>query len=446
MRGAWVLVCFVVGCKTQPADLEPVHRGPTVEVAPDASAQGGGDGGVAGGSSDGGADGGAPGAGPYDAGTLVLPSPQGWQFFGPQHGGPRRAHGVSSDEAGNLWVAGGEDGLFLLTPGATAFRRFTHVDGLAQYTDAAGVHGFPVLSVAGGPGSSAFVGYKGLHGGADDFDPPYMLTSGDADKVVWDGAGLSVTHFDLSTPPGEDPHYPMGRDKIRDVFRIVYDARTQDVWFGGNHGIAMFHATAGKVFEHQHCAINGYTASGSYTLLSGDFYGLALDGAGDVWMGGGHRVARLKFASEGRQFWASLDPTVDVWPDAQAVDPRPHERTDDFVQDLAVTSDGAVWVGSIPNGLARVTPAGVSDATGGLLDRKVTALEVDPLDQSVWVGHIWGGLSRLTAQGVMHYDVRVFGIPVVSGDVPDIQSDRVNGQRRILVAFGSGAVGIYTGP
>ncbi len=385
--------------------------------------------------------------GPYDGGYVALPTVPGWTFYGPQHGGPRTAFGVSADPAGNLWVAGGDDGLFLLTPGATRFRRFTAADGLASYADDDGVHGYRVLSVAGATAHSAIVGYQGIHGGADEADPAWMVKSGDADRVEWNGAGLLVKHFDLATPPGVSTTYPQGRDKIRDVFRIVYDAKSGDVWFGGNHGIAQYDAKLGRVFEHQHADINGYLPNGNYTLLSGDWYGLALDQSGDVWLGGGHRLARLSYASERRQFWATMAPKVDVWPDRKPADARPEERTDDFVQDLAIASDGTVWVGSIPNGLARLAPDGasVSYITSGLLDKKVTALEVDPADGSLWVGHIWGGITRLGTQTVF-YDERAFGRPVIAGRVTDIQSDALSGQRRILVSFETGVIGIYVGP
>ncbi len=444
MRAAAFLMAGLGACASpvsKTTDLEPLHGEPTP---------------LDGGTTDAGArpDGGPQDAGPAprdagpltmaDAGPISFPSSSGWTFYGPQHGGPRAALGVSSDAAGNLWVAGGDEGLFLLTPGAQTFRRFTHADGLGSYTDASGVHGYKVLSVAGGPANTVFIGYEGVFGGLDDNDPPYQLKSGDADQVAFNGAGLTVRHFDLSSPPGLYSEYPAGRDKLRSVFRVVHDAKSGDVWFGGNHGIAVYDRSHDLVVEHQHAAINGYTASGAYTLLSGDWYGLALDGHGDVWMGGGHRVGKLGYAA-GRNFWGPVSPVLDIWPDAVPIDGKPKDRTDDYVQDLAVAADGSVWVGSIPNGLAHWSPSGVAYYRTGLVDPKVTALEVDPEDGSVWVGHLYGGLSRLTASGVQHYDYRVFGRQTVSGRVPDLQSDRVGGKRRLLVAFESGAVGIYVG-
>lgn len=467
-RGGWGFAAgFALGClagclsgEKEPDSLPPGSGSPAEEDSPVLSGDSGADGGADAGSFDAGSDAGRDagsdagrdawvdggGDAGFDAGYVPLPVPQpGWQFFGPQHGGPRRAFGVSADQSGNLWVAGGPDGLFLLAPGQARFRRFTRADGLGGYTDSNGLHGYSVISVAGGPAQTVFVGYKGLHGGRDEADPEYMVKSGDADQVLLDGVGLQIRHFDLSTPPGVSSTYPQGRDKIRDVFRILFEPATGDLWFGGNHGIALYQAERNHVYEHHHAAINGYTAAGSYTLLSGDWYGLARDPAGDIWMGGGHRLARLNFASEGGTWYADLDPIIDVWPDAVPEGAHPEERTDDFIQDLAAMRDGSVWVASIPNSLARVSDAGVEYLSTGLLDRKITALEADPRDDSLWVGHIWGGLTRFGGGARTTYDYRVLGISVANAEVLDIQSQGAGGTRRILIAFGNGVIAVYSG-
>ena len=380
-----------------------------------------------------------------DAGPpLALPTLAGWQFYGPDQGGPRRVYGVSADEAGNVWVAGGDEGLFLLAPGAVAFRRFTVTDGLTPYRGDGGAEQQRAISVAGGPAGTAFVGYQGHYGGLEDNDPPAILKSGDVDKVVLREAGIAVTHIDISTPPGVSSAYPGGRDKIRDVFRIVHDRSTGDVWFGGNHGLAMWNGREHRVREHQHPWLSGYLASGAHTFLTGDYYGVGLDPSGDVWFGGGHRLAKLPFG-RGRSFYAALDPRIDVWPDAVPSDARPWQRTDDFVQDLAVLPDGSLWVGSIPNGLAHVSSGGIGYRTSGMVDRKVTALEYDKKNGSLWVGHIWGGITRLSGSGATYYSISALGADLGNDTVPDIQSDNYRGRRRILVAFSAGAIGIYNG-
>lgn len=454
-------------------DLEPVHTRPDIQVigdggdpddgdagTPDAGQPDAGqpttDAGTDGGQGDGGtppADGGTDGG--TDAGTppITLPNATGWQFYGPQDGLPQAVWSASRDGDGNLWVAGGKDGLFVLTPGATTFKKFTAVDGLQDCSEMKLKETCEVIAVTGGPGSTVYVGYHGA-GDESESDPMWMQVSGDADKVVFNGATLTITHYDISSPPGLYSEYPGGREKMRRVRRILLDEKTGNVWFGGNHGVAMWEAKSKMVWEHQHAGINGYKQSASvdpggasYTMLSGDWPAIGLDGKGDLWMGGGHRVAKIAYASEGGQFWGTVAPIIDVWPDQVPDHGRPEERVDDLVEDMIVDADGSLWVGSL-NGLARIPAQGTSFfvPANKMADPKVTALERDPQDGSVWVGHLWGGLTRIKSGTYSHYSQQAFGSPLVDFIVRDIQSDERSGQREILVAFSGGAVGIYTGP
>ena len=405
-------------------------------------------------------DAGTPIPGPGDGGTplpptLSLPTLPGWQFYGPAQGGPRQVLGVSADRGGNIWVAGGEDGLYLLAPGASTFRRFTIANGLTPYRDPAGNRQQPVISVVGGEAGTVYAGYRGINGGRQELDPPYMVKSGDVDKVTFAGAGgaaIAVEHYDIYSPKGEVPGYNEDREKVRDVYRMLYDPRTGDVWFGGNHGVSLYDGVRRRVVEHVHPMLNGYTASGHYTGLSDLYKGLALDARGNLWLGGANRTAKLPFATNGRNLVDVYEQPysyLDIWPDAKSTDARASERTDDYVEDMAITPDGSFWVGSIPNGLARLSPAGrvVQTVREGMVDPKVTALEHDPQGGALWVGHIYGGVTRLLPSGGRELlDFRAFGGDLVQGVVPDIQSDTFNGQRRILVAFSAGAVGVYTGP
>ncbi len=376
---------------------------------------------------------------------------EGWQFFGPVHGAPKQVFGVSSDAGGNIWVAGGEEGLFVLQYGSSQFRKFTIAEGLTPLKDPAkGNTQQPVISVAGAERGSVFVGYRGVHAGKEEADPAFMVKSGDADKVTLSlGTAISVIHLDIFSPEGT-PGLPSGREKIRDIHRILYNRNTGDVWFGGNHGVAMYDAKLRKVVEHVHAHILGYLPSGHYTMLSGDWKGIGLDSTGDLWMGGGHRLAKNRFATRNRRFYSlQRRPYVDVWPDENPDEDgsRPDERTDDFVEDLAIGKDGSVWVGSIRNALARLPVHGDREyLRDGLVNPKVTALETDPSDGSVWVGSIYGGLTRIRGSEKKIIGEGRLGHDLAIGAIPDIQSDLLNGTRRILVAFGAGAVGVYTGP
>jgi ligand-binding sensor domain-containing protein len=246
---------------------------------------------------------------------------------------------VSGDAAGNIWIAGG-DGLYLFRSGSIQLEKFTQANGLQKYA---------ILSVAGLGANEVMVGYQGEFGGLEDNDPPEMVMSGGADRVLLDGNALHVTHYTLGTPPG--PGYPSGRYKIRSVYtiRATYDGPyAGDVWFGGNHGVAMWNQAAGAILEHQAASIE------TPSYMSGDHFGLAFDNVGDVWIGGAHRIGKIPYATSGGDFFAELDPVVDVWPDKSPVD-----RKDDHVRALAVDTAGDVWVGSMVNGLARYSAAGV---------------------------------------------------------------------------------------
>src|SRR2546430_12429316 len=170
-------------------------------------------------------DGGIPDAGPPDAGPpdagpdpISFPNVPGWSFLGPQNGGPQDVFQVTADQGGNIWVAGGADGLFLLRPGQTKFQRFTIADGLHPYgylngdqAKALGVpngspadpnpslSATPVIPVEGGPPGVVFVGYQGKnsakpHGCEDNWDTnhkpgplfgdPSVYKTGDAARVM----------------------------------------------------------------------------------------------------------------------------------------------------------------------------------------------------------------------------------------------------------------------
>src|SRR5438105_12237360 len=178
---------------------------------------------------DGGTDGGTDGGSafifvPPPPVDFPSPAPAGWAFYGPQNGGPHDVFGVSADQGGNIWVAGGEDGLFLMRAGTTTFTRFTMDDGLRPYgympdgSDPFGPKFLKVISVAGGPANTVFVGYEGMPGCEGNWDgknpDPSNYKSGDADRVTVDAAGkLSVVHYDIFSGPGVIGGEPRGREK-----------------------------------------------------------------------------------------------------------------------------------------------------------------------------------------------------------------------------------------
>jgi hypothetical protein len=432
-----------------------------------------------------------PDAGPPPEAAIQFPSRPGWQFFGTQHGGPRRIYGVTSDKSGNVWVAGGEDGLFLLAPGATQFRRLTMADGLRPYgymPDGSAPPGekyLKVISVAGGPANTVFVGYEGMPGkGPDHCENNWdgvrrnaaRYKSGDADRVTLNADGtLSVVHYDIYSGPDVVRDEPEGREKLCNILRMAYDEASNSIWFGANHGFARADAdfpghdpacrgqlACSGIEEHTHPALNAYGETGGDVLLTDAYYGVAVHSSGDVFFGGANRSTRFRYRTAGN-FWdaqtqtegrAHADNRIDVWKDAvqEPAMPRPTERVDDNVSGMAVLGD-TVWVSSFTRGLAKMNATGGDIQYVNVGEKSLGTVAVDPSNGSVWTGANWLGVIYQLKDGqVRTIGCDVFGNRLCASRVSDIQVDNHGGRHRILVAFMGnndtrvpGAIGIYTG-
>jgi hypothetical protein len=454
-------------------------------------------------------DAGTPPPPPPDGGTPPPPPPpppppsgEGWTFYGPAQGGPSRVFGVSADAGGNIWVAGGEEGLFVLQKGQSTFRRFTMAHGLRPYgymldgSVPPGEKYLKVISVAGGPAGVAFVGYEGKKPAPgmptceDEWDAAYnkgrtpdtsIYKSGDADRVTLTATGISVVHYDISTGPNKVAAEPRGREKLCDILRIVYDAKTQSVWFGANHGFAWGNAnftgyscvpgtwdySCSGVMEHVHPAINAWNSGQTgIVLLTDAYWGVSLASNGDVWFGGANRSTRFRYGTNGFNYWKAQSQTedsgyawnrYDVWPDAVGEPNMPtrEQRVDDLVSGMAVMANQSVWVSSFTRGMSLLDSTGqrLRSLSTELVDGHgyVSSVAADPLDDSVWAGASWGGgLSRVRGSTVLHYGSGVLPSHLVWMRISDIQVDRSGAMRRILVAFqgtdsSPGAIGVYTG-
>ncbi|NTX60638.1 hypothetical protein HUA74_08195 [Myxococcus sp. CA051A] len=296
-------------------------------------------------------DAGAPDAGPA-SGPPIPPDASGWRFLGSAQGGPREVLGVTQDEGGNIWVAGGEDGLCLVRPGANTFQCFTMADGLHPWAAWKGKDPLPenrylkVTAVTGGPSGVVFVGYQGRPNCENEFykppgqpEDPAIYKSGDADRVELKADGtLSVAHYDIHSPAHSVPGYGH-REKLCTVNRIVWDKATQGLWFAANHGLAwgeanyqggeacasaqvravnewayVTHDAQGNevdrelrqrckfgVMEHVHPAIqmHGTDETDEDSRLAGDVWGVAVRPDGDVWMGTAIRSSRFRIMTNG---------------------------------------------------------------------------------------------------------------------------------------------------
>ncbi|QDE93256.1 hypothetical protein BHS06_32095 [Myxococcus xanthus] len=432
-------------------------------------------------------------------GEPIPPDSASWRFWGTAEGGPREVLGVTQDEGGNIWVAGGEDGLCLLRPGATALRCYTMADGLKPWAPWKGKDPAPearylkVLSVTGGPAGTVFVGYEGrpnceseFYKAPGVFEDPAIYKSGDADRVELQADGtLRVVHYDLHSPAHSVPGYGH-REKLCSVNRIVWDKARNSLWFASNHGLAwgepdyqggeactnaevvaanawVYMGAENRqrckfgVMEHVHPAIAMGDGTSEDSRLAGDVWGVAVRPDGDVWLATHIRTTRFKIMtnavghagtgapwnfemarkqSEEKKHVANR---IDLWPDAVAEPqfPTHAQRKDDLVSDLVLMPDGTVWVSSFAWGLAKLSDAGL--VTGYLLegdgDRNISSLELDPRDGSLWIGHRWGKGLRR-----MHGEGEfVSHNPALGGlsalPVWDIQMVGSGDARKVLVAF-----------
>lgn len=302
-----------------------------LDAGTDAGPDGGPDAGT-----DGGIDGGAD-AGPWRPGAVItVPNGNGWRFS--TDGLPGSVMGASVDENGNIWVAGGTAGVFVQRGGSGRFQQFTLADGLHPYgylpdgssaDHSPDLGATPVLSVSGGPGSSAFVGYGGKVGCEDEWDrygdrhemaDPSIYKSGDADRLELSGGGIRVAHYDIFSGPGVVGNEPAGREKLCSVFRVVWQRGSRYVWFGASHGFALGFADysgnpcngqpgCSGVYEHVHPGVNDVHG----WLISDYYYGVAVDTwphadkAGntffDVWFGGFARTTRFRFGETLGDYW-----------------------------------------------------------------------------------------------------------------------------------------------
>jgi len=437
---------------------------------------------------------------PVGGGEPVPPDKASWRFLGTAEGGPREVLGVTQDEGGNIWVAGGEDGLCLLRPGAASLRCYTLADGLRPWAPWKGKDPAPearylkVLSVAGGPAGTVFVGYEGrpnceseFYKAPGVFEDPAIFKSGDADRVEFQADGtLRVVHYDIHSPAHSVPGYGH-REKLCTVNRIVWDKARNSLWFASNHALAWgepdyqggeacantevyaanewVYAGGEKrqrckfgVMEHIHPAIamsDSSTAEDS--RLAGDVWGVAIRPDGDVWMGTHIRTTRFKIMTnavghEGTgapwNFEAARKQSeekkhianrIDIWPDAVAEPqfPSHEQRKDDLVSDLALMGDGTLWASSFAWGLAKLDDAGqvMGYLLAGESDHYVSSLERDPRDGSLWIGHRWGrGLMRMHREGeFVSHNPALGGLGALP--VWDIQAVGRGEDRKVLVAF-----------
>ena len=281
-----------------------------------------------------------------------------------------------------------------------------------------------------------FVGYEGRNRGvADDCESnwdgphpdPSIYKSGDADRVTVDASGkLTVVHYDIFSGPGLVRNEPRGREKICHILRMAWNPKTDEIWFGGNHGFAVGDgAWAGDpkcngqkgcgLVEHAHPYFDGIGSGGTEALITADYRGVAVDQQAHVILQASGPAPKFhyggvtaqfpnaprwdrfftadEYTEAGQQVWpppaCPYSPCyganrIDVWRDGAGevtcdasgscvghVPTQAEQVPQDIVFGIAGLPDGGAWVGSGYLGLRRLSADGVvvEDATSRALRR-----------------------------------------------------------------------------
>jgi len=302
--------------------------------------------------------------------------------------------GVTTDETQNLWIAT-NSALYLMKPGDKSFKRFDAKDGLhlpgnpiSECNDSAGMlrpcpngeADSPGISeiVGGGP-DEVIVGYFGHHdwnlGSMPDGTPidgseqdPWRH-SGKLERVRLKPNGtLEVIRFDMvSNNTVEFWHN-------RTVERMVYDHFTHphELFVGSDHGVDKISPDKWKpnvgwflapenqqswMSDHLHprACFHAPCVDDSNQRL-GDWRALAIDGAGDLWVGGRWAAGKIRYTADNTDWYNTprrdkknaIDPAFGDPYFGSCTGMRPifcPPQEGDFVNISAVTVDksGTIW-------------------------------------------------------------------------------------------------------
>lgn len=450
MRLQAITVAFLVaggiGCSSR--SQPPSTVGPAGMPGDNGNDGGGGGGGTAGGGGGGGGvgdmgtgGGGDMGGGGGDmggGGGVDMGNPAGpWPLsdltiYGSAQGLGGGILDANPDDGQNIWAAS-RDTLYVLRPGATAFRAFTAADGLhiGPFTDPYGGSNMTyITAIAGGAANQVYVGYYGYETTGDPFkdtDAQKQLGNGDDVTVGSDGKlGVTRLLFRCDYEAGNGCWENRSPRRIQYVHSGV--AAGHSFW-GFNHGVS--HVFGDVIGDHVHPEI--WYQPGNIEKL-GEFYGIAATATGDVWMAGRYGVGLQPWNPtphfawvDGRFKYAFTTNTSD-----HGLDVPTGYREDN--RGAAVTPDGRLWLARLGGGLVSWDPKSGSyntlktwsQAPSDLLD-----VQADP-DGTLWLLSSGGALLRFDpASGALQSFAGVSG-------VSRIYVDATVSPRAVYVAMSGG--------
>ena len=313
------------------------------------------------------------GAGPWPTDDITI--------YGTANGLTEALVDANPDEGQNIWAAA-NDTLYVMAPGATTFTPFTAADGLhiGPFTDPYGNPAMTyITALAAGKPGQVLVGYYGYETTGDPFlDPENLKELGNGDDVTLNGSSIAITRLLFRC----DAEQAAGCWENRSPRRIIYEhngvAAGHSFW-GFNHGVT--HVLNDTFGDHIHPEVWYQPSSGSEGIEKlGEFYGLAVDGSGNLWMAGRYAVGLQPWnpnpghtlTMDGESdFWVSgsfiYAFTVDTLDHGLGYEMGPTYEPAGYQENnrgAAVTPDGKVWFAR----LAQPAITGVTLASpGGLV-------------------------------------------------------------------------------
>ncbi len=280
---------------------------------------------------------------------------------------------ASTDELQNIWVVT-HSALYVLKPGEQRFHRYTAADGLHVGPGYTEPPDFTIVigGGAGQGGGECFVGYW-YH---DTHDPPGtkpQFAHTDRDPVAHYGKmdqvllhennTLEVRRYDFHN--SNDGHFY----ETRNITQGIYDhvVHPGELYLGSNHGVLRvlpnkwrlpanseergFPISVERTWYVDH--VHPWTHDRQGIVVFGDWFGMALQDDGMLWMGGNTSAGRLPWVPDlysWSQNYGSYDPFDpaygDYWPNDTPPIFRPPGAGDPVnIRAIALT-DGMVWFAS----------------------------------------------------------------------------------------------------
>ncbi|MBI5207079.1 MAG: hypothetical protein HY934_04735 [Candidatus Firestonebacteria bacterium] len=198
------------------------------------------------------------------------------------------------------------------------------------------------------------------------------------------------------------------------VTSLIYDSTNKNLWIGTTGGLCKFYFDSSSHWE---------TYDTSFTqLLDNKITSLALDKAGNLWIGTWAGINKLNLTAKNMETFTGYK-----------------------VTSLVVNNDNELWVGTQDQGVARMNPPGTlskyyKSSNSILQDNSIKAIAVD-LSGNIWIGTEYKGVYRFN-KGIDQFDL---SFDVSSGLINNsINSINIDIDGKVWVGTPTG-ISVYNG-